>query len=88
MTTQPGWIPRTSAWENHFRLYGSLYCKSANIKLNDGSHVYGSIVGRTVVLHQNSAAHYDQAMLNQEICLNTSSGKYAIRLGTWREVIP
>lgn len=74
-----------SAGQN-FRLYGSLYGKSTNIKLNDGAHVYGSIIGRTVVLHQNSATHYDHAMLNQEIC--RSDNKYAIRRGTWREVVP
>jgi Tfp pilus assembly protein PilX len=74
-----------SAGQN-FRLYGSLYGKSTNIMLNDGAHVYGSIVGRTVVLHQSSAIHYDHAMLNHAIC--RSDGKFSIRRGTWREVIP
>ena len=71
--------------DRNFRLYGSLYGKYTNIKLNDDAQVYGSIIGRTVYLDQNSAAHYDQAMQNQEVC---HSGKFAVRRGTWREVIP
>ena len=69
----------------NFHFYGSLYGKNTNIQLQDGAQVYGSIIGRTVVLHENSATHFDQAMLNQEMCHN---GKYAIRRGTWFEVIP
>ncbi|HSB70595.1 MAG TPA: pilus assembly PilX N-terminal domain-containing protein [Candidatus Methylomirabilis sp.] len=69
----------------NFRLYGSLFGKYTDIKLNDGAQVYGSMIGRTVVLHEDSKVHYDQAMQNQEIC---HSGKFSIRRGTWREVIP
>jgi predicted acyltransferase (DUF342 family) len=69
----------------NFRLHGSLYGKYTNIRLDDSARVYGSIIGRTVVLHEDSEAHYDQAMQNQQVCHN---GKFSIRRGTWREVIP
>jgi hypothetical protein len=71
---------------NHdFHLYGSLYGKNTNIDLDDHARVYGSVIGRTVVVQGGSALHFDQAMTNQEIC---HSGMFAIRRGSWREVIP
>jgi hypothetical protein len=68
-----------------FRLYGTLYGKNTDIYLGSGSQIYGSIIGRTVRARSGSKIHFDQAMSNQEVCHN---GKFTIRRGTWREVIP
>jgi hypothetical protein len=69
----------------NFRLYGSLYGKNTNIALDDYAQVYGSVIGRTVVVQGSSALHFDQAMMNQELC---HSGRFAVRRGSWRETIP
>ncbi len=71
--------------DHDFHLYGSLYGKNTNIDLDDHAQVYGSVIGRTVVVQGNSALHFDQAMMSQEVC---HSGTFAIRRGSWREVIP
>jgi Tfp pilus assembly protein PilX len=71
--------------QDGFRLYGSLYGKNTDIYLGYNSQVYGSIIGRTVQARSGSNIHFDQAMSNRELCHN---GKYTIRRGTWREMIP
>ena len=68
-----------------FRLYGSLYGRNTDIYLNYNSQIYGSIIGRTVRARSGSKIHFDQAMSNRELCHN---GKFTIRRGTWREMIP
>jgi hypothetical protein len=69
----------------NFTLYGSLYGKNTNINLWAGNaQVYGSVIGR-MVWAWSAQFHFDQAMLNQELC---QSPMYTIRRGTWREVIP
>jgi len=76
-----------------FLLYGNIYGKNTDIYLGPKmsvwpyrpTEVFGSIIGRTVRLRHDSNFHFDQAMSNQEVCHN---GKFTIRRGTWREVIP
>jgi len=68
-----------------FRLYGSLYGKNTDIYLGYNSQVYGSVIGRTIRARSGTKIHFDQALSNREVCHN---GKYTIRRGTWREIIP
>jgi Tfp pilus assembly protein PilX len=75
----------TFAARDGLSLYGSIYGKNTDIYLGGNSQVYGSIIGRTVRLRHDSYIHYDQAMSNLALCHN---GKFTIRRGTWREVIP
>ena len=70
---------------NNFKLYGSLYGENTDVKLGRDAQVFGSIIGRTVNVGRRGKIHFDQAMSNQEVCHN---GKFTIRRGTWREVIP
>jgi hypothetical protein len=70
---------------NNFKLYGSLYGKNTDVKLGEDAQVFGSIIGRTVYVRKRGKLHLDHAMSNQEVCHN---GKFTIRRGTWREVIP
>jgi hypothetical protein len=70
---------------NNFKLYGSLYGKNTNVKLGEDAQVFGSIIGRTVYVRKRGKLHLDHAMSNQEVCHN---GKFTIRRGTWREIIP
>ena len=71
--------------QDGFLFYGSLYGENTDIYLNYNSQVYGSIIGRTIHARSRTKIHFDQAMLNRDVCHN---GKYTIRRGTWRESIP
>jgi len=71
--------------QDNFRLYGSLYGKNTDVYLGSNSQVYGSVIGRTIRVRSGSQIHFDQAMSNRELCHN---GKFTIRRGTWREMIP
>jgi hypothetical protein len=68
-----------------FRFYGSLYGTNTDLYLGEDAQIFGSMIGRTIYARDEARFHYDQAMSNQEICHN---GKFSIRRGTWREVIP
>lgn len=70
---------------NSFVFYGSLYGKDTNIKLGNDAVIYGSMIGRKIDTGNNAKFHYDQAMSDLTVCTN---GKYIVKLGTWREVIP
>jgi hypothetical protein len=76
--------PRFSTGDS-FRLYGSLYGRNTDIYLGADSQIYGSIIGRTIFTKSGVKLHYDQALSDKALCHN---GKFAIRRGTWREVIP
>jgi hypothetical protein len=75
----------TFAAQDNFTLYGSLYGKNTDVYLGSNSQVFGSIIGRTLRARSGSKIHFDQAMSNREVCHN---GKFTIRRGTWREMIP
>ncbi len=68
-----------------FRFYGSLYGTNTDVYIGANSQIFGSLIGRTIFTGVGTKVHYDQAMSNQEVCHN---GKFTIRRGTWREVIP
>jgi len=68
-----------------FRFYGSLYGTNTDVYVQSNSEIYGSIIARTILTGDGTKVHYDQAMSSQEVCHN---GKFTIRRGTWREVIP
>jgi hypothetical protein len=76
----PNWIAG-----NNFRLYGILYGKNTDVYLGTDAQVYGSIIARTMYAQGRAKIHFDQAISNRELCHN---GKYSIRRGTWREIIP
>jgi len=71
--------------QSGFRLYGSIYGTHTDIYLGANSQIFGSIIGRTMRASTGTKMHYDQAMSNRELCHN---GKFTIRRGTWREIIP
>jgi len=43
------------------------------------------MIARTIKMGNNAKIHYDLALANKSMC---TSGKYLVKLGTWREVIP
>lgn len=71
---------------NGFRFYGSLYGTNTDVYIGDSSQIFGSLIGRTVLMGAGTKVHFDQAMSTQEVCHNGST--FSIRRGTWREVIP
>jgi len=87
ITKSDGGSYDTSSFQtgNNFKLYGSLYGKNTDVKLGEDAQVFGSIIGRTVYVRKRGKLHLDNAMSNQEVCHN---GKFTIRRGTWREIIP
>ncbi|HSC70174.1 MAG TPA: pilus assembly PilX N-terminal domain-containing protein [Candidatus Methylomirabilis sp.] len=70
-----------------FRFYGSLYGTNTDVYIGDSSQIFGSLIGRTIMLGAGTKVHFDQAMSTQEVC-NKDSKKFSIRRGTWREIIP
>jgi len=64
---------------------GLLYGRNTNIALGSGAVVHGSIIGRTVHVGASSRLRHDQAAIDRELC---HGGTYAVRRGTWREVLP
>lgn len=71
---------------NNFTFHGGLYGRNANVSIGEGSHVYGSVIGRTTRLQNGTQLHYDRAM---KASFQTCGGaKYVVRPGTWREIIP
>ena len=68
-----------------FRFYGSLYGTNTDVYIGANSQIFGSLIGRTILTGVSTKVYYDQAMSNQEVCHN---GKFTIRRGTWREIIP
>ncbi|MFA5027496.1 MAG: hypothetical protein WC713_06430, partial [Candidatus Methylomirabilota bacterium] len=68
-----------------FNLHGGLYGRNANIDFNNGSGIYGAVIGRIVRLRYGTAIHYNQALALVPIC---HTGDYQVRKGTWREVLP
>ncbi len=73
--------------ESGFRFYGSLYGTNTDVYIGASSQIFGSLIGRTVMLGANTKVHFDQAMSTQEVCHNDPK-KFSIRRGTWREIIP
>lgn len=71
-----------------FTFYGGLYGRNANVRIGENSRVYGSVIGRTTWLEKNSQLHYDQAMMASQVCSASTTGKYVVQPGTWREIIP
>ncbi len=68
------------------RFYGSLYGTNTDVYIGDSSQIFGSLIGRTIMMGTGTKIHFDQAMSTQEVCHNGS--KFSIRRGTWREIIP
>jgi hypothetical protein len=73
---------------NNFTFYGGLYGRNANVSIGENSRVYGSVIGRTTWLQKGTQLHYDQAMMASQVCSASTTGKYAVRPGSWQEVIP
>jgi hypothetical protein len=69
-----------------FRFYGSLYGTNTDVYIGGSSQIFGSLIGRTVMLGAGTKVHFDQAMSTQDVCHIGS--KFSIRRGTWREIIP
>jgi Tfp pilus assembly protein PilX len=70
---------------NTFTFYGSFYGKNTDVDLGNDAKIYGSMLARTIKMGNNATIHYDLALGNKSMC---TSGKYLVKLGTWREVIP
>ena len=80
-----------------FRLFGGLYGTNTNVVLGDRAVIYGSVVGRRIsgphstwegepCCNQKAPTlHFDRAMTRWAVCTH---GGFAIRRGTWREVLP
>jgi len=68
-----------------FRFYGSLYGTNTDVYIGDSSQIFGSLIGRTIMMGAGTKVHFDQAMSTQEVCHNGST--FSIRRGTWREII-
>ena len=73
---------------NNFTFYGGLYGRNANVSIGENSQVYGSVIGRTTWLQKGTQLHYDQAMMASRVCSASTTAKYVVRPGSWREVIP
>ena len=77
--------PATFQAGDNLRFYGSLYGKNTDVYLGANAQIHGSMIARTIFAGSFAKIHLDQAMSRQEIC---HSGKFTIRRGTWRQIIP
>jgi len=84
-TSSESFTEPTTEIGNTFTFYGSFYGKNTDIKLGNDAKIYGSMIARTIKMGNNARIHDDLAMKNQSVC---TYGKYLVKLGTWREVIP
>jgi Tfp pilus assembly protein PilX len=83
MTTNPETAGFTAG--NNVIFAGTLYGRNTNVGIGTDSAIYGSLIGRTIAVGARSQLHYDVAVSKIRHC---SSGRYTIRPGTWREVLP
>lgn len=77
--------PATFQAGDNLRFYGSLYGKDTDVYLGANAQIHGSMIARTIFAGSFAKIHLDQAMFRQAICHN---GKFTIRRGTWRQIIP
>jgi hypothetical protein len=82
---------------HNLRLFGSLYGTNTNVLFGDSAVIHGSIIGRRISGTEFSWAgqpccnqkaptlHFDRAMTARPICTFST---FAIRRGTWREILP
>ena len=77
--------PATFQAGDNLRFYGSLYGKNTDVYLGANAQIHGSMIARTILAGSFAKIHLDQAMSRQAIC---HCGKFTIRRGTWRQIIP
>ena len=83
---------------NDFRLFGSLYGTNTAVIFGDNAVIHGSVIGRRIsgaslpvwegqpCCNQKAPTlHFDRAMTTRPIC---TYGRFSIRRGTWREILP
>ncbi len=83
---------------NNFRLFGSLYGTNTNVILGDNALIHGSVIGRRLSGRDSTwddggpccnqkapTLRFDRAMMRRAICTYST---FAIRWGTWREILP
>lgn len=83
---------------NDFRLFGTLYGTNTTALLGDGAVIHGSVVTRRIsgtslpvwdgqpCCNQKAPTlHFDRAMTTRPVC---TFGRFSLRRGTWREVLP
>jgi hypothetical protein len=85
--TAEGETPTSAVFGNDVTFRGAFYGRNADVWFGARTRIYGSVVARTVAVGPGSELHYDQALGDHELCLG-GSARYAIRRGTWREVMP
>jgi hypothetical protein len=83
---------------NGFRLFGSLYGTNTTVIFGDNAVIHGSVIGRRIsgaslpvwdgqpCCNQKAPTlHFDRAMTTRPVC---TYGRFGIRRGTWREILP
>ena len=90
--------PSEFATGGDFRFFGSLYGTNTNVVLGDNALIHGAIIGRRISGSQSimpdggpccnqkaPTLHFDRAMATRPVC---TYGRFVLRRGTWREVLP
>ncbi len=81
-----------------FRLFGSLYGTNATVLFGDNAVIHGSVIARRIsgarlplwdgqpCCNQKAPTlHFDRAMTTRPVC---TYGRFSLRQGTWREILP
>ena len=81
-----------------FQFFGSLYGTNTNVLFGDNAVIHGSVVARRIsgasapmwdgypCCNQKAPTlHFDRAMTTRAVC---TYGRFGIRRGTWREILP
>ena len=61
------------------QLAGAVYAPNADINLNGGGNVYGSLMGKSLNVNGNFSFHYDEALSRYFVI-------YAFKILSWDEI--
>lgn len=71
-------------------LFARVVAPYATVDIAGPGHVYGSVLGRDVVIHGRGGVHYDEALNLYDVTLNPPHDPHArqVRVLSWRELEP
>jgi hypothetical protein len=70
-------------WNSNSDFWGAVYVPNANVRFRSNSDFYGSIVGNSFDLDSNARFHYDEAL--EELNIDVDSEMIFFRVKSWQE---
>jgi hypothetical protein len=68
-------------------LSGVVYAPNASVTINGNGDVFGSVVGSDITMTGNAAFHYDESLGTPSFGKKADTGKSALRIALWRELL-